>query len=244
MKNLFQLFKRYGLIRFLAFATSEFYSRLWKYRVLHSFSQSGEDTTLDKLLGYKKRGFYVDIGAYDPYRFSNTMRFYQRGWRGINIEPDPERFKSFVSLRSRDTNLNVGIASKEGALEYFAMDPPTLSTFSQSQARSYVKDGFILRKKQKIRVKTLKNVLGQYAKKKKIDFLSLDVEGFEMEVLKSHDWKKFRPKFLCIETAVDDNKGKKTSKIKNTVGLFLKSKGYMLHHDNGLNSFYKDTLHG
>jgi len=233
MNGIVSSLRRYGFIRFFSFAVSELYARVWRYRVLHSFSQNGEDLTLDKLLGYKKHGTYVDIGAYDPYRFSNTMRFYLRGWRGINIEPDAVRFKHFVSKRPRDINLNVGIANKKGSLTYFAMDPPTLSTFVRSQAREYVKNGFLIREEKKILVLPLSLVLGKYPTMRHIDFLSMDVEGFEMEVLKSNNWKRFRPKFLCIETAVDG---------KQEIDRFLRGVDYTMVLDNGLNSFYKDIV--
>lgn len=233
MNGIVSILRRYGFIRFFSFAISELYARVWRYRVLHSFSQNAEDLVLDKLLEYKNRGIYVDIGAYDPYRFSNTMRFYHRGWRGINIEPDSERFKHFESKRPKDVNLNIGIANKKGSLMYFAMDPPTLSTFVQSQAQEYIHNGFVLKEKKQISVLPLKDVLATYVKKKHIDFLSLDVEGFEMEVLKSNDWTRFRPKFLCIETAVDG---------KNDIDRFLLRVGYKVVLDNGLNSFYKDIV--
>lgn len=232
MKHIFFLLRRYGPIRFFQFAASELYARVWRYRVVHSFSQSGEDLILDRFTGHKNRGLYVDIGAYDPYRFSNTMRFYERGWRGINIEPDHERFKRFLFSRSKDTNLNIGIANKKGSLTYFIIDPPTLSTFVQAQAKEYVKSGFVLKETKKIPVAPLTEVLAKHAGNKHIDFLTLDVEGFEMDVLKSNDWERFRPEFLCIETAV---------KNKKKIEGFLKKTDYALVFDNGLNSFYKDT---
>lgn len=232
MNGIVNSLRRYGFIRFFSFAMSELYARVWRYRVLHSFSQNGEDLTLDKLLGHKKKGTYIDIGAYDPYRFSNTMRFYERGWRGINIEPDSERFKHFTLKRPRDINLNVGIANKKGSLTYFVMDPPTLSTFVEAQAKEYVQKGFLIKEKKKISVIPLRDVLFKYIGKKRIDFLSLDVEGFEMSVLQSNDWKRFRPKFLCIETAVSE---------KNRIGRFLVQIDYVTVFDNGLNTIFKDV---
>lgn len=243
MKQIIFLFRKYGVRRFVVFALSELYARLWRYRVIGSFSQSAEDLTLDRLLKYKKKGIYVDIGAYDPYRFSNTMRFYMRGWRGINIEPDSERFKQFKSIRPRDINLNIGIANKRGSLTYFFMEPPTLSTFVKTQSQQYVKEGFLLKGQTKIPVLPLKTVLARHMGRKQIDFLSIDVEGFEIEVLKSNDWTRFRPTLLCIETAVEDDAGKKTLLIKRAIGQFLDKKGYTIVFDNGLNSFYSDIYH-
>lgn len=232
MNGIVSTLRRYGFSRVFSFALSELYARVWRYPVLSSFSQNGEDVVLDTLLGHKNHGVYVDIGAYDPYRFSNTMRFYKRGWRGINIEPDTGRFKRFLSDRSDDVNLNVGIANKKGSLTYFVMDPPTLSTFVKSQAREYVRKGFIIKEKKKIPVLPLRDVLAKHIGKKQIDFLSLDVEGFEINVLKSNDWKRFRPRFLCIETEV---------KGKDDINRYLHHKGFTLVFDNGLNSIYKNS---
>ena len=222
--------KQYGISTFLKFAISELVAVCWKRPVLHSYSQCSEDLVLDKLLKSKKKGFYVDVGAYDPYRFSNTMRFYRRGWRGINIEPDRGRWERFTLVRPRDINLNVGVGRKRGKLTFYRMDPQTISTFSKKQADEYLKQGFRLVGSLDVPVRTLERIFAAYAKR--IDFLTLDVEGFEMEVLASNDWKRFRPALLCIETPEE--------KEKHMIIRFLKRKGYAMVFDNGLNSFYED----
>jgi FkbM family methyltransferase len=167
-------------------------------RLFHSYSQWGEDRQIERLLGHKRKGFYVDVGAYDPIRFSNTKRFYEQGWNGINIEPDPRRSKKFRQDRPRDITLNVGIANKTGLLSFFTFEPETLSTFSQKSAAKYQKQGFNLVRTTKVPVRTLASVLRKYAKNE-IDFLSVDTEGYDFEVLQSNDWKKFSPKIICIE---------------------------------------------
>jgi FkbM family methyltransferase len=235
--------KRYGPSVLIAFIVSESYARVWRRLVLHSFSQSGEDLVLDRLTGHKKRGFYVDVGAYDPYRFSNTMRFYLRGWRGINIEPDTQRWSLFRETRARDINLNIGVAEKRGNLTYFRMDPPTLSTFELKQAKAYVKQGFPILDNVKVPVLPLSEVFRKYLKNQLIDFMSVDVEGWETTVLASNDWKKFRPRIICIESA-DFSKTKLGKQNYLDSESFLKKAGYRKIFDNGLNSFYEDTKHG
>lgn len=167
-----------------------------------SFSQNGEDILIDNLLGNRKSGFYVDVGAYNPTRLSNTKRFYARGWTGINIEPDPRKIKKFYNSRPRDTNLNLGIANKSGKLEYFKFEPETLSTFSKKAAENYKKEGFKLVETSRIKVSRLSEIFKEYCKNKKIDFLSVDVEGYDLEVLKSNDWGKFRPTIVCVEADI------------------------------------------
>lgn len=182
-----------------------------------SFSQNGEDILIDSLLGNKKSGFYIDVGAYSPSRLSNTKRFYLRGWKGINIEPDPNKIKKFYNLRPRDINLNLGIANKSGKLKYFKFEPETLSTFSTSAAKDYKSQGFKLVGTSKIQVLKLAGVLESHSGGKDIDFMSVDVEGYDYEVLKSNNWKKFKPKLICVEVA---------GQVEKNIEKFLTRIGY------------------
>lgn len=170
-----------------------------RWILLKSFSQGDEDIIIDNLLGRNKRGFYVDVGAYDPMRFNNTQRFYIRGWKGINIEPDPIKIAKFNKLRPRDINLNIGIANKNRTLNFFKFEPETLSTFSKKSAKSYQKQGYNLTERIKIKVYKLGKILEENYQGKQIDFFSIDTEGYDYETLKSNDWKKFKPKVICIE---------------------------------------------
>lgn len=224
--------RQYGVAKTLQFVFWEAVHLIYHQPILGSYSLSQEDLFLDKLLGYKKKGCYVDVGAFDPYRFSNTMRFYRRGWRGINIEPDVERWKKFRLVRRRDINLNVGAGERSGSVDFFVMDPPTISTFSQKQAAVHEKHGFRITSKKKVRVLPLRQILTRHLGKKNIDFLSMDVEGYEMNALRGNDWKRFRPRFLCIETAIVE---------KEQINRFLHGVGYTMVFDNGGNSFYRDV---
>ena len=193
---------------------------------LNSYSQWGEDIVIDKLLGKKRKGFYVDIGAYDPIRFSNTQRFYNKGWKGINIEPDPIRINKFYKLRPRDINLNVGVANKNGLLDFFKFSPQTLSTFSKDSVKNYQKQGYKLNEVIKVKVLKLSRILEKNVKRKEIDFFSIDTEGLDLEVLRSNNWKKFRPKVICIE-------GQGSSPKK-----FLEKLGYKKVYTNQTNSIF------
>ena len=133
----------YGPARFASFARSELRYRL-KRVLRHSYSQLDEDLVADRLLGRKDSGFYVDVGANDPSRLNNTMRFYQRGWRGISIEPNQECFSRLDKKRPLDINLNIGVSDTSGTLEFYRFFPDTLSTFSKSEADRYVKLGYTL----------------------------------------------------------------------------------------------------
>ncbi|KKU14021.1 MAG: SAM-dependent methyltransferase [Microgenomates group bacterium GW2011_GWC2_45_8] len=229
MKDLIAKIKMYGVLKSFNFFLSE---AKYKLRQLSfsSYSQREEDLVIDRLLKYKKRGFYVDIGANDPHRFSNTKRFYLKGWRGINIDPNMDSIERFMNSRPKDINLNIGISGEKSKIIFFRFFPDTLSTFSPNLAKDYVKSGYKKIKEEYIQTFPLAMVLKKYAGKKKIDFLSVDTEGFDEKVLKSNDWKKYKPKIICVES----NKSGE-SKINN----LLRENKYTLAFDNGLNSIYE-----
>lgn len=240
MKTFLKKFKIYGFKKFLSYAGAELKNRLTVQLLKGSYSQKGEDLRIDKLLGYKKSGFYIDIGAYDPHRFSNTKRFYKKGWRGMNIEPNPNNYQKFIKYRKADINLNIGIGNVNATLNFYRFIPDTLSTFSEKEANRYIKQGCELKDSIDILVKKLANVLDEYCKDKKIDFITIDTEGFDMEVLKSNDWNRFRPKLICIESVTHTINGEDNKKEDNHE-LFLEDLGYKKVYDNGLNSIYIDV---
>ena len=198
IKKILYYLRIYGPGMFIWHFSWELRMRL-RWILLKSFSQGDEDIIIDNLLGRNEKGFYVDVGAYDPMRFNNTERFYIRGWKGISIEPDPIKINKFNKLRPRDINLNVGVANKNGELIFFRFDPQTLSTFSKKAAKSNQKLGFNLTEKVKIKVYKLRKILEENYLGKQIDFFSIDTEGYDIEVLKRNNWKKFKPKVICIE---------------------------------------------
>jgi len=237
VKLIIEKFKMYGFKKCLAYSLIELKNKIISNFLKNSYSQKGEDLIIDKLLEYKKNGFYVDVGAYDPHRFSNTKRFYKKGWHGINIEPNPDNYQKFVKYRKRDVNLNVGIGNVNATLNLYKFIPNTLSTFSKEEADRYIKQGYKLKNIIGVSVKKLVNVLNEYPKDKEIDFITIDTEGFDIEVLKSNDWLKFKPKLICIESVKHTIDGKNNKK-KDNHELFLKNVGYEKAYNNGLNSLY------
>lgn len=241
MNKIFAKYKIYGFKIFTIYLIGEIKRILWNQIVCNSYSLDKEDLIIDKILGSKKRGFYVDVGAYDPQRINNTKRFYNRGWVGINIEPSKENYNKFVLDRKKDINLNIGIGNKNEKMEFFRFVPDTLSTFSTKEKLKYVKLGHKFLGTEFIDVRKLSYILNKYCPARKIDFLSVDTEGFDLEVLQSNDWKKFQPKVICIETAI--YRGFKLAKAirakAKQIDLFLISKGYQVVFDNSTNSIYQ-----
>ncbi|QQG47071.1 MAG: FkbM family methyltransferase [Candidatus Woesebacteria bacterium] len=228
MKNIFKKLRIYGLKRFSLFLLGEMKYLVWFQKIKNSYSQLQEDILIDKILGFKKKGFYVDVGANDPIRFSNTFRFYKKGWRGITIEPDTLSFEKLQKTRPKDLNLNLGVGTKKKTTYFYKFFPDTLSTTSKKSSDKYEKQGFKMLGVEKIKIEKLSTLLKKFCKRN-IDLMSVDTEGYDLEVLKSNNWKKFRPKILCIEVSQI-----KENKIKN----YLAKVGYRQYLNNGLNSIF------
>ncbi|WP_204106193.1 MULTISPECIES: FkbM family methyltransferase [Spirulina sp. CCY15215] len=170
--------------------------------MLRSYSQEGEDMILRRILEKRTANqFYVDVGAYHPKQYSNTYFFYSRGWSGINIDAMPGSMELFKQERPRDINLEIPIAKEQKKLTYFQFNKPALNTFSENLARSRDKiHPFKIIAQQEIETYPLKMILEKHLDSSKtIDFLSVDVEGLDLEVLQSNDWSKFRPNIVLIE---------------------------------------------
>lgn len=228
MVDIFKKIRLYGIKKSLRYVFDELFRIFWMQTFKSSYSQLGEDLVIDQLLGYKDRGIYVDIGAHHPTRLSNTKRFYNRGWKGINVDPNSSLIDRFKIERERDLNLVLGVSKKNGFLYFYEFFPSTLSTFSSREAKKYISQGFKLIDKKKVAVKTLSYILEKYSKNQSIDFLSIDTEGTDLEVLQSNNWKKYKPHFICVE-----NHGKNKDLVN-----FLKKHGYQLKYNNGLNSIF------
>ena len=197
--------------------------------VFHSYSQYGEDLIIDAILGID-RPFYVDIGANHPKYLSNTYRFYRRGGTGINIEPDPSAFPGLATARTSDINLPIGISVTSGTLPFYRISASTLSTFNKSDADLSVADGYRLLQTVQVPIETLAVILERHRPKGSIDFISIDVEGYEIEILKSNDWSRFRPTVVVLE--INRNQ---TSLLE-----YMGQLDYVLVMNNGTNGIFLD----
>lgn len=240
IKDLYKKLKLYGLSKFFSYSVIELHRLLYWNFLRRSYSQKQEDLVIDRLIGNKKRGFFVDIGASDPNRFNNTRRFYEKGWNGINVEPNTALLDKINKERQRDINLNIGIGSSKGKMLLYVFYPDTLSTFSRKEADDYLRQGFKIEREVGVELRTLRDVLNQYAKGKEIDFLTIDTEGNDLTALQSNDWNKFRPMLLCVE--INTHGGNRYA-AKNLLE-YLESVKYKKVFDNGLNAIYLDSLKG
>jgi FkbM family methyltransferase len=185
-------------------------------RLRGSYSQYGEDLLIDEILGRPPVGMYIDVGACYPRALSNTYRFYRRGWSGINIEPNPARFQAFVTERERDVNLNCAVSSSPGELTFYVLKPH-FWTASREFAGSLVRSGYRLVGEHRVPALTLAQVCAEHAGSRAIDLLSVDTDGWDLDVLRSGDWRSFRPKVVVVEANIVG-----TSQIRE----FLEPLGY------------------
>jgi FkbM family methyltransferase len=208
-----------------------------------SYSQCGEDILIRGLLNSMEitHPYYIDIGAHHPKYMSNTFFFYEKGANGICIEPDPHLFSKIRKSRTRDLCLNVGIGNGENTeAEFFVMTAPTLNTFSKRDAEANDRQGiYRIKKTIKLPLVSINEILEKYAVQIP-DLVSIDVEGWDLEILKSLDYSRFRPKLFCIETLSHDDNFKEV-KAKETLD-FLNAKGYLVIADTWLNTIFADKV--
>lgn len=228
MINSIKKYVRYLLDRFLPM--------FWYMNT--SYSQDGEDIVLKNFFEdiKKTKGFYVDVGAHHPYRFSNTALFYKNGWNGINIEPTPSLFKKFTRLRKRDINLNIGISNTQDSLNFYEFNEGAYNTFDASKVDSILAKSpkYTLVNTQKIDLLPLSDIFSKYIHNREIDFMSIDVEGLDYKVLLSNDWNTYRPKFILVECYPDfDNIN------QDRIYHFLKGQNYEMVSYTYRTAFFK-----
>ena len=188
------------------------------------YSQNGEDLILNRLLENKEKGFFIDVGAHHPIRFSNTYLFYKKGWSGINIDAMPGSMTKFNKIRPKDINIECGVGLKNDQLTFYQFNETALNTFSKKEALSKNKDGYKIIKSNFLQVESLENLLDKYMPRNtKIDFLNIDVEGKDEEVLISNNWEKYKPNYILVEILREKYIANPNSSIKQ----FLKSIGYI-----------------
>jgi FkbM family methyltransferase len=211
---------------------------IWDQWANRSWSQEGEDMLLRRIFENRTAGFYVDVGAHHPKRFSNTYFFYRRGWSGINIDAMPGSMRLFDRWRPRDINLEMGVAQTSGTLNYYVFNEPALNGFSGdlSNERNNASNAYFLKEVIQVEVSPLKEILGEHLCNRKIDFLSVDVEGLDLDVLKSNDWSKFRPRFVLAEVL----RSSLHALENDPVAQFMKGAGYVLFAKQVNTAFFRD----
>jgi FkbM family methyltransferase len=169
--------------------------------VLISYAQNFEDVMLARVFAGRNTGFYVDVGAADPVNLSVTKWFYDLGWSGLNIEPNKQLFDRLAADRPRDINLDCGVGATVSEAQFFEPDVGELSSFD-ARVRDHAQNSGIPGSTRTVAVLPLTDLLGLHCAGRDIDFLKIDVEGWESEVLKGLDLRQYRPVVILIEATV------------------------------------------
>jgi FkbM family methyltransferase len=210
-----------------------------------SHSQQGEDLIVESIAGYLgiQNPTYLDIGAADPIRINNTYLFYQKGCRGVLVEPNPACCQRLRAQRPKDVVLNVGIGfTEQKDADYYIIggivNSSDLNTFSKEQAEGVaVKTngvGFI-EKVIKMPLVDINQTMTQHFQGAP-DFVSIDTEGIDLDILRSIDFDHFRPRILCVETLVFQ-----TTRVETRILDFLKSKNYAIRGSTFVNTIFVDN---
>jgi FkbM family methyltransferase len=177
------------------------------------------------------KGFYVDIGAFNPELLSNTKWFYERGWHGINIDANPSSIRLFNRKRKRDINILSGVSDKNGEMNYYYWgEKSSMNTFNDELYKKWSSDGMELKEIKKVKVRAINEILEQNLPVgQRIDFVTLDVEGFEMKILGAYDFEKYAPLYFLVEDlnyANDDMDF--MGFIESPLYNLMKKKGYIV----------------
>ena len=197
-----------------------------------SYAQNFEDVILLRALGHVENGFYIDIGAADPAENSVTRVFYDRGWRGINVEPLPLYFERLAATRPRDLNLNIALASNAGTRPFFQIDGTGLSTLDAEVAEQHRTAGWTVRETV-IQTTTLAALCREHVSGV-VHFLKIDVEGAEREVLAGGDFAGCRPWIVLVEATRPMSDEQNYQRWED----LLQAADYRFAWFDGLNRFY------
>ena len=184
---------------------------------------------LERVFAGKNDGFYIDIGAAHPQQDSVTCHFYDKGWTGINVEPQVGYVKALEKARPRDTNLCLGVGARVGDARFYQTSALYLSTCDPDSSVLAEHEHEV----RTISITTLAELCRKHVKRP-IDFLKIDVEGWEKDVLRSGDWQAFRPVIVVVE-ATRPNSQEPT--WQDWEPEFLTC-GYQFAYFDGLNRFY------
>ncbi|RYG89403.1 MAG: FkbM family methyltransferase [Alphaproteobacteria bacterium] len=203
-----------------------------------SYSMFAEDIIASKYLRDGEQQFYVDVGCCFPIVASNTYRFYEAGWRGICLDANPDVIGPFRDARPRDTVICTGVGGTPGALTFHRFGNPVYNTFDPERAARVKrrKPHIPVFEPVEVTIRPLTSVLSDAGCPERFDFLNIDVEGLESEVIGSLDFQKFRPRMIACETIVKSVR----EAIDLPVTRQIEALGYRLIATTGHDSFFFD----
>ncbi|HEY3441100.1 MAG TPA: FkbM family methyltransferase [Paludibaculum sp.] len=199
-----------------------------------SYAQNLEDVVIRRALQDITCGFYVDIGAYDAVLDSVTHWFYLNGWRGVNVEPFPALHARLQLARPEDTNLRCAVGAEAGSRQLHLIGETGLSTLVDSQAADAQTAGYPTTDRLDVPVQTLNQILECYGAGRVIDFLKIDAEGSEAEILNAATFSAVRPRLIVVEAVQPFTQNPAWAAWEPA----LLGQGYHFAWFDGLNRFY------
>ncbi len=235
-KNVFLHFSLKNKFFYRIYLYYNLYIRNLKYLFKKSYSQVDEDIFLKKYFT-KKKGSYIDIGCYHPFRNNNTYLLYKQGWSGLNIDLNKISIDLFNILRPRDINICAAISYKKREIKYYVPNNDPVSpeiTISKNFAKKMSSRHKSLYKSFNTRSITWKDLEKKYRKIiKKIDLLKIDVEGLDYKILKTINLKTVNPQLIMVEAPHFEKL--ETKKIIK----YLQCKNFKIIYNNSLNIIFK-----
>lgn len=207
---------------------------------LASYSQAGEDKVVDFIMSFftkidRSKINYLDIGSNYPNGSNNTFYYYQKGCRGVLIEPNEKLCELSRTIRPGDIVINAGVKFDEkDESTYFSFEDTGINTFDENRAKEMQEKGHELLDKKTIKLVSINDVFDNQFKNKKVDFMSLDAESVDLLILKSIDFNKYRPKVICVEA-------EKTSLkygTPNEMVSFMEANDYIIMADTSINYIF------
>ena len=207
-----------------------------------SYAQAGEDLVVNFIFEQLKieEKPYLDIGAYDPVYLSNSYLFYKQGQRGVLVEPNVAMCKKLRAVRPRDTVLEAGIGiGKKGEADYYVMSDASWSTFDRAEAEHMVKTTggrVAIKEVRRMPLLDVNEVIAEHFAGRAPAFVSIDAEGWHFRILKSIDFKRFRPHVICIETLISGE-----HRAIAEIPAFMKANGYVARGGSFANTIFVDS---
>lgn len=197
---------------------------------------SAEDQVILTLLGYPKKGFYVDVGCNHPVRFSNTFMFYMRGWNGLTLDANSDLIDLHKKIRPKDISVCCAVSDHEKDVVFTKFTDNSMSSISSEFVREF-QNAMPIVSEEVVKTRTLSNIFIEHKVPNEFEFLSIDVEGHDFEVLRSVNLAEYKPRLIVLEMRKFsfkdlhsnqicshlDNNGYKLSAFYNINGFFLRN---------------------
>lgn len=206
-----------------------------------SYSQYGEDLLMMSAIHLQKieNPTYLDIGANDPVKGNNTYYFYQRGFYGVLIEPNPLLHKKLVKMRPKDVSLNIGVGDKQETRTYYLFPEQhnALNTFSEEEKNEITKNGIPVVRSVELLMRDINSIIREHFSTPP-SIISIDVEGLDEAILRTLDFERYAPQIICVETISFSDVQNNTFVKRNELIEYILSKNYEIFADTYFNTIF------